>query len=208
MTCTSMRWIHAHIAIRQSPRLDRSCVSGLRTAEFGDLIFVDQWSTKIRDTTFEFLIVLDGTTSHLTVYPCKSTSPSQVFSRLNEWMDTFQMNPKAMCADMALHHAHDMQAIYRVHNVKSLPIGSHTSWPIRADMGVRLFKKFPSALLDTVFKNLDETTPSQTTPALLMREAATVRNTQITLSGKTPMELVMRRRPRHLTDPASMSPEQ
>ena len=56
-------------------------------------------------------------------------------------------------------------------------------------MGVRLFKKFPSALLDTVFKNLDETTHSQITPAQLMRKAATVRNTQVTFSGKTPMEL-------------------
>ena len=41
-----------------------------------------------------------------------------------------------------------------------------------------------------------------------MRKAATVRNTQVTLSGKTPMELAMGRRPRHLMDPASMNPEQ
>ena len=38
----------------------------------------------------------------------------------------------------------------------------------------------------------------------VMRKAATVRNTQITLSGKTPMG----RRPRDLLDPASMNPEQ
>ena len=41
-----------------------------------------------------------------------------------------------------------------------------------------------------------------------MRKAATVRNTQITLYGKTPMELAMGRRPRDLMDPASMNPEQ
>ena len=41
-----------------------------------------------------------------------------------------------------------------------------------------------------------------------MRKAATVRNTQVTLSGKTPMELAMGRRPRDLMDPASMNPEQ
>ena len=39
-------------------------------------------------------------------------------------------------------------------------------------------------------------------------EAATVRNTQMTLSGKTLMELAMGRRPRDLLDPASMNPEQ
>ena len=41
-----------------------------------------------------------------------------------------------------------------------------------------------------------------------MRKAATVRNTQVTLSGKTPMELAMGRRPRDLMDPASMNQEQ
>ena len=41
-----------------------------------------------------------------------------------------------------------------------------------------------------------------------MRKAATVRNTQVTLTGKTPMEFAMGRRPRDLLDPASMNPEQ
>ena len=75
-------------------------------------------------------------------------------------------------------------------------------------MGVRLFKKFLSALVDTASKNFDKTTLSQITPAQLMRKAATVRNTQVTLSGKTPMELAVGRRQRDLMDPASMNPEQ
>ena len=41
-----------------------------------------------------------------------------------------------------------------------------------------------------------------------MRKAATVRNTQVTLRGKTPVELAMERRRRDLMDPASMNPEQ
>ena len=40
-----------------------------------------------------------------------------------------------------------------------------------------------------------------------MRKAAPVINTQVTQSGKTPMERVMRRRPRDLMDPTSMNPE-
>ena len=47
----------------------------------------------------------------------------------------------------------------------------------------------------------------QITPAQLMRKAATVRNTQVTLSGQTPMELAMGRKPRDLLDPASMNPK-
>ena len=35
-----------------------------------------------------------------------------------------------------------------------------------------------------------------------------MRNTQVALSGKTPMELAMEKRPRDLMDPASMNPEQ
>ena len=72
----------------------------------------------------------------------------------------------------------------------------------------RLFKKFFSAPLDTASKNLDETTLPQITSAQLMRRAATIRNTRVTLSGKTPVELVMGRRPRDLMDSASMNPEQ
>ena len=83
-------------------------------------------------------------------------------------MDTFQMNPKAICADMAFHNPHDMQAFYRMHNVKRIPTGPHTPWPSRAEMGVRLFKKFLLALVDTASRNLDQTTLAQITSAQLM----------------------------------------
>ena len=117
------------------------------------------------------------------------------------------MNPEAICADMAFYQPHDMQTFYRMHNVKRLSTGPHTPWPNRAGMGVRLFKKFLLALVDTASKNLDQTTLAQITPAQLMRKA-TVRNSQVTSSGTTPMELAMGRRPRDLLDPASMNPEQ
>ena len=99
-------------------------------------------------------------------------------------------------------------AFDRMHNVKRLPTGPHTPWPNRAEMGVRLFKKFHSTLVDTASENLDETTLSQITPAQLMRKPATVRNTHVTLSGKTCVESAMGRRSRDLMDPASMNPEQ
>ena len=133
------------------PRPERSRVSGLRAGEFGGLIFLDHGSGKIGDKTFECLIVLDGATSHLTAYPCKSTSPSEVVAELHEWMDTF-LNPKATCADMAFHHAHDMKACHRMHNVKRISTGPHTPWPNRAEMGVRLFKTCLLALVDTASK--------------------------------------------------------
>ena len=132
-----------------------SRVSKLRAEEFGDLILLDHGSAKIADKTVMLLINLDGATSHLAAYPCKSTSTAEVIAELHEWMNTFQMNPKAICADMAFHNAHDMQAFYRLHNVKRIPTRPHTPWPNRAEMGVRLFKKFLLALVDTASKNLD-----------------------------------------------------
>ena len=119
-------------------------------------------------------------------------------------MDTFQMNPKAICADMAFHHPRDVQACNRMHNVKRLPTGPHTPWQNGAEMVVRLIKKSLSALVDTAPRNLDQTTLAQITPAQLMRKAGTVRNTQVTLSGKTLVELATGRRPRDLMDPAFM----
>ena len=71
---------------------------------------------------------------HVRVFPHQKS--------FHEWMDTFRMNPKVICADMAFHHPRDMQPFYRMHNVKRLPTGPHTPWPNRAEMGVRLFKKF------------------------------------------------------------------
>ena len=108
---------------------------------------------KIGDKTFGFLIVLDCATSHLAAYPCKTTSPSSgVISKLHEWMNTSQMNAKAICADMAFHHPHDMQAFHRLHNEKRLPIGPHTPWPNRVEMGARFFKIFLFfAFVDTAF---------------------------------------------------------
>ena len=92
--------------------------------------------------------------------------------------------------------------------MKRFPTGPHTPWQNRAEMGVRLFKKFLSALEDTASNSLDKTTLSQITPAQLMRKAAKVRNTQVIPSSTTPMEFALGRRPRDLMDPASMNTEQ
>ena len=70
-------------------------MSGQRAEEFDDLIFLDHGSAKVGVKTCGFLIFLDGATSHLTAYPCESTSSSEVIAKLHEWMDTFQMNPEA-----------------------------------------------------------------------------------------------------------------
>ena len=64
------------------PRLERFRVSRHRAEKFGDLVFMDHGSAKIGDNTFGLLIVSDGATSHLTAYPCKSISTSEVIAEI------------------------------------------------------------------------------------------------------------------------------
>ncbi len=192
---------------RQS-RPHRSRVSGLRAEEFGDLIFIDHGSSKVFDKTYSFLIVLDGAISYITVYPCLSASASEVIQKLHEWMDTYQCTPKAVCADMAFHNPVEFKEFYRLHDIKPIPTGPYTPWPNRAETTVRLFKKFFHILVENVAKGDMELQLKDVTASQLMRKAATVRNTQVTASGKTPLELAFGRKPRDLLDPANMNPQQ
>ena len=119
------------------------------------------------------------------------------------------MNPTAICADMAFHHPHDMEAFYRMHNVKRIPTRPHTPWPNRPEMGERRFKKFLLALVDTASKNLDQTTLAQITHSCPVDAQGSNGETYSNnLKWKTPTGLAMGRRPRDLLDPASMNPEQ
>ena len=215
-TCLFCNWT--------KPRPDRSRVRGLWAEEIGDLIFLDHGSARIGDETFGFRIVLDGATSHLTANSCKSTSPSEVIDKVHEWMDTFQMNPKAICADMAFHQPHDMQVFKTAMQSAAMGVNSRISLS-SLQTGPQILHG-PTELkcvydcsrncswhswIQPPSQNLDQTANSGTDHSCtshLMCKAATVRNTQVTLSGKTPMELAMGRRPRYLPDPASVNPEQ
>ena len=73
-------------------------------------------------------------------------------------MITFQMDPKVVCADMTFHYSRIKQIFYRIHNIKALFLGPHTSWSNRAMMDVRLVKKFLVTLLGLDYKNLDQIT--------------------------------------------------
>ena len=192
----------------RQPRPQRSRVSGLRAEEFGDLIFMDHGTSKVFEKTYSFLVILDGATSYITVYPCMSVSASEVIQKLHEWMDTYQCTPKAVCADMAFHNPVEFKEFYRLHDIKPIPTGPYTPWPNRAETTVRLFKKFFHILVENVAKGDTGLQLKDVTASQLMRKAATVRNTQVTASGRTPLELALGRRPRDLLDPANMNPQQ
>ena len=140
-------------------------MSGLRAEEFGDLIFLDRGPAKIEHNTFEFFIVLDGAASHLTAYPCKSTSPSEVISKLHEWMNISEMNPKAIFCTCGFpppsRHAGILPNAQREEN------SNRTTYTMAEPSrdGCTTVQEFFLALVDTASKILDQTTLAQITPA-------------------------------------------
>ena len=125
------------------PRPDRTRVSGPKAEECGDLNFLDHGSTKIGDQT------------------CPSF--------MRGWTH-FRRNLKRSVQMWLFHYQHDMQAFYQMHNIRRFPTGPHTPWPNRADMGVRLFKRFISALVDTASRH-SWTQPTRIWTRLLCRRS-------------------------------------
>ena len=112
------------------------------------------------------MIVLDGATSHLTAKQC-DTSPSDVISKLHEWMDTVQKNPEAICVDMT----------------------KRTTYTIPSRDGRTSVREFFLGARGPRFKKSGR----EHSPVQLMRKAVTVRNTQYSKEKKTLMELSMGR---------------
>ena len=110
------------------------------------------------------------------------------------------MNPKVTGAVMAFHHPDDMQAFYRMYNVKRIPTRADTPWPNRAEMGVRLSNRLQKPRPDHSGARYSYPVDAQGsngekyTGDLKWQDAhGTGRGTQ---------------KPRDLLDPASMNPEQ
>ena len=159
------------------------------------------------DTAFLHGLTTQTDGLHLTACPCKSTSTSEVISKLHEWMDTFQMNPKAICADMAFHHPHEMQASYRMHNVKRIPTGPQTPWPQPSRNGCTTVQEISLGTRGYSFHKpeLDHSGTDHSCP--IDAQGGDSEKYPDNFKCKTPVELAMGRRPVDLVDPASLNPE-
>ena len=94
---------------------------------------------------------------------------------------------------------------WKTHGVKTMSTGRATPWPNREETAVRLFKRQYEKLL----------TDASVHPALnkvtlkgLIRECCWARNTTLTISGYTPVELATGRRPTDHSDLELMKPDQ
>ena len=109
---------------------------------------------------------------------------------------------------MAFHTPKMFQDFYRYHGIQPLPAGAATPWPNRAESAIRIFKRLFAALLHEVEHNKHRGQLRAVTARTLLRKAAAVRNTVVTIDGKAPMELAFGRRPRDLLNVGSMDPTQ
>ena len=90
----------------------------------------------------------------------------------------------------------DFQAYFRFHGIKECPCGPRTPWPNRAETAVRLFKKQWN-----IMKNdLEDPRFDDVTVREAIKKTVWARNTQLTISGYSPLEIATGRRPPDLFD--------
>ena len=189
---------------KHKPAPARSRISGLRATQLGDLMFIDHGSVKLDGKTYVFLVIVDAATMFLQAYPTKSEDTTEAINCLREFMDNFQVKPKAIVGDSAF-QVGDWPEFYKANDIKPIPTGPFTPWPNRAEASIRLFKKQFGILVSSIKNDphLGASTPKQ-----LMKASSHARNASVTYGGKTPIELVFGRKPRDLINLETATPTQ
>ena len=184
----------------------RAKVSGMRASVFGDVIFVDhcEIALKKKKKKYVVLLVLDGATNLLWATAQNSLDKKETLVHLREWNDQNTCIPKAIVGDEAF-FSDEFNEYYKFHGIKGLPCGPGTPWPNRAETAVRLFKRQWSLMPKSLEgdERLNGVTVRQA-----VKMPVWARNTQLTISGYSPLELATGRRPADLFDVETANPEQ
>ena len=181
----------------------RAKVSGIRSEVFGELTFIDHGEVSINpQSKLQFLLLYDGATSLTTAYAVQNRSGLVTISHLQEYFETYQLNPKYIVADQAFMGT-EMEDYYNRHNIRPISLGPSTPWPNRAEAAIRLFKKQVSLMLISL---KDDPLLANITYKQLLRQACISRNTMVTHGGVTPIESAFGRRPADITAIENMTP--
>ena len=181
----------------------RARVSGIRASNFGDVIFVDHAEIMLRSNKYMVLLVLDGATNLLWAVAPSSLSNKETIQCLRLWTDENNCMPKAIVGDEAFFQE-DFLTCYRTHGIKECPCGSRTPWPNRAETAVRLFKR----QWQLMTKSLEDDRVKGVTIREAVKRTVWDRNTQLTVSGYSPLEIATGRRPPDLLDIETADPAQ
>ena len=183
----------------------RAKVSGIRSEVFGELTFIDHGEVPINpQSKLQFLLMYDGATSLTTAFVVQNRSDTVTISHLQEYFETYQLNPKYIVADQAFMGT-EMESYYSRHNIRPISLGPGTPWPNRAEAAIRMFKKQVSLMLISL---KDDPLLANITYKQLLRQACISRNTMVTHGGVTPIELAFGRRPADITAIELMTPAQ
>ena len=183
----------------------RARISGIRATNFGDVIFVDHAEIQLRKNKYMMLLVLDGATNLRWATAQNSLNNKEAIQALRLWTGEHNCMPKAIVGDEAFFRE-DFLTYYRTHGIKECPCGSRTPWPNRAESAVRLFKR----QWQIMSKDLEDDRFRGVTVREAVKGTVWARNTQITVSGYSPLEIATGRRPPDLldieiSDPAQLS---
>ena len=182
----------------------RAKISGIRASVFGDVVFVDHCEIELKKKKYVVLLVLDGATNLLWAAAQNSLDKKETLTHLRSWNEQNNCIPKAIVGDEAF-FSHEFLEYYKFHGIKDLPCGPRTPWPNRAETAVRLFKKQWTIMAmslegDERFNGV--------TIRQAVKMTAWARNTQLTISGYSPLEIATGRRPPDLFDVETANPEQ
>ena len=133
------------------------------------------------------LLVLDGATNLLWATAQNSLNNKETIQALRLWNDE-----------------EDFLTYCRTHGIKECPCGSRTPWPNRAESAARLFKR----QWQIMSKNLEDDRFRGITIREAVKRTVWARNTQLTVSGCSPLEIATGRRPPDLLDIETSDPAQ
>ena len=109
----------------------RARISGIRSSNFGDVIFVDHAEIQLRKNKYVVLLVLDGASNLLWATAQNSMNNKDTIQALRLWTDENNCMPKSIVGDEAFFQE-DFLTYYRTHGIKECPCGPRTPWPNRA----------------------------------------------------------------------------
>ena len=182
----------------------RAKISGIRASVFGDVVFVDHCEIELKKKKYVVLLVLDGATNLLWATAQNSLDKKETLTHLRSWNEQNNCIPKAIVGDEAF-FSDEFLEYYKFHGIKDLPCGPRTPWPNRAETAVRLFKK--QWIIMAMSLEGDERF-NGVTIRQAVKMTAWARNTQLTISGYSPLEIATGRRPPDLFDVETANPEQ
>ena len=182
----------------------RAKISGIRASVFGDVVSVDHCEIELKKKKYVVLLVLDGATNLLWATAQNSPDKKETLTHLRSWNEQNNCIPKAIVGDEAF-FSDEFLEYYKFHGIKDLPCGPRTPWPNRAETAVRLFKEQWTIMAmslegDERFNGV--------TIRQAVKMTAWARNTQLTISGYSPLEIATGRRPPDLFDVETANPEQ